>query len=995
MLPEAIYRKCTDCRVIEQVTLDRDMLECDATLFALANGMLGVRGAIDELPGQHASFSPDAYLSRPIRYHESFPGFADHTDTRLAGPGLTAIRIWIDDRQIDFDAAQILRFRRTLDLNSGLLSRTTHWRLADGRELEIEADRVVPLGIGAVCASRLKVTAINFAATAGIEFPIVAPLVVGGDHDPDDPRINARTAMTSASRHGFGGGSIAVFVPSEGGRLAVTVAQRLTSPTEARVVEDRVTATAARGGHVTVCRYAALVVGSDPEALTLPATSLLKRVSEFGFDMLLVRQTEALERFWAQAAISIDGEERLERAINFNLFHIFQSASRSPSASIAAKGLTGEGYEGHYFWDTDAFVAPLLALLSPDLCRNLIRYRCAKLDDARANARAIGHPRGALFPWRTIGGRECSAHYPTGAAQYHINAAIAFSIEQYELATGDTALIDREAAEVLFETARLWFDLGHFSDRRGGAFVIHGVTGPDEYTALVDNDFYTNTMAQRHLRYAAATLHRMVRDAAPSLAALKDKIALTETEADEWLRAAEAMWLPVDERLGVHPQDDSFLDKPLLKLDPPAPDSSPMLLRVHPMVLFRHQICKQGDVLQAHCMAGRPISTSQMQRDFDYYEPITTHDSTLSSVAFATVAARCGLTEKALAYHQKTALVDLEDLHGNTSHGAHMAAMAGGWLTLAQGWGGLAIDGAVLRFAPRCPPGWRCYSFRITWRGSVLEIAISAADARYRVIDGAPIVLFDHGREIRVGADAVSVPPPLLRAVIFDLDGVLTDTAEAHAAAWQRLCDEEGLPFDAALNERLKGVDRAGSLRIILENAKRIVSATDFAAWMARKNGYYLDAIRHFGPGDLLPGARALIEDCLRAGLRIGLASASRNAPELVARLGIGPLLDHVADAAAILRSKPDPEIFLLTAHALGVPSEHCIGVEDAAAGIAAIRAAGMPAIGIGDPSVLTDADRVVPAIANLTVADLIAVAALGNVDHPKSQNWQKEGERQ
>ncbi len=985
-MPEAIRTQRAHHRVIEQVTLDRDALERDAALFALANGTLGIRGAIEELPGQHASFLPDAYVRRPIRYHESFPGFADHTDTRLAGPGITAIRIWIDGEQIDFDTAQILRFRRGIDLDSGLLLRTTHWRLADGREIEVKADRVVPFGMGSVCAARISMRALNFAATIGIEFPVVAPLAVGGDHDPDDPRINARTAMTAASRYDFASGSLSVFVPSEGGRLSVTVAQRINSSTGQSVADDHITTTITRGGEITLHRYTALVVGSDPEGAALPATALLDQFAGRGFAALAGGQAEVLAQFWAQATIAIDGDERLERVINFNLFHIFQSASRSPSASIAAKGLTGEGYEGHYFWDTEAFVAPLLALLSPDLCRNLVAYRCSKLDDARANALAIGHPRGALFPWRTIGGRECSAHYPTGSAQYHINAAIAYAIEQYELATGDTALVDEQAAELLFETARLWFDVGHFSDRRGGAFVIHGVTGPDEYSALVDNDFYTNAMAHRHLRYAAATLHRMMLDAAPAFAALKNRIALSETEADDWQRAADAMWLPVDPQTGVHPQDDGFLDKPHFDSATLAPGRGPMLLRVHPMVLFRHQLCKQGDVLQAHCIAGRVVSVAQMRRNFAYYEPLTTHDSTLSSVAFATVAARAGLIDKALAYHRASALVDLDDLHGNTSHGVHMAAMAGSWLTLAQGWGGLSIDGGVLRFAPRCPPGWRGYSFRIVWRSSLIEVEVTPLLSSYRVIEGAPVILFDHGREIHAGREGISVPPPQLRAVIFDLDGVLTNTAQAHCAAWQRLCDEEGLLFNAALNERLKGVDRAGSLRIILDHAQHDVGEAAFAALMARKNVYYREAIAHFGPSDLFPGARALIEDCLRAGLRVGLASASRNAPELVKRLGIAPLFDHIADAATVGRGKPDPEIFQATADALGVAPAHCIGIEDAPAGVAAIRAAGMPAIGIGDPTLLAAAHSTAHSIADLAVADLIAVAVRANANQPEHE---------
>ena len=959
---------------IEQLALDWDRLDSDATTFALANGFLGIRGAIDELPDQHASFLPDAFVRRPIRYHESFPGFATSTDTRLAGPGVTLIRILLDDDAMDFTSAQVLAFQRTLDLAGGALRRRTHWRLQDGRELLITAERIVPVGYDAVCASRISVQAVNFAATVTVECPVVAPVAGYGTTDPDDPRINARTAMTAATQSASALGRMAVFVPSEGGRPSVTVVQKLATTAGDVNGDLSLSAALSAGMAITFDRFVALGVG-EPDCAPVSVFSALNVAAKAGFDELRAGQANGVAAFNHGSALTV-GEERMDRALKFNLFHLFQSASRDPRFGVAAKGLTGEGYEGHYFWDTEVFVAPVLALLQPESCRNLILYRCGKLDDARANARAVGHARGALFPWRTIAGRECSAHYPTGAAQYHVNAAIAYAVEQYEHATGDVALVDDHAAEALFETARLWFDLGHFSDRRGGAFLIHGVTGPDEYTALVDNDFYTNAMARRHLRYAIATAQRMARDNAQRFAELSASIGLAEAEIADWERAATMMWLPVDARTGVHPQDDTFLDKPRYKADVHDAAHGPMLLRVHPMVLFRHQLCKQGDVIQAHCVSGGPVARAQLERDLAYYEPLTTHDSTLSSAAFATIAARIGRDDKALSYHRAGALVDLEDRHGNTAHGAHMAAMAGSWLTLAQGWAGLDTDGGVLRFAPRCPPAWPQYSFRLRWRGSLIEIEITADATRYRLIEGRPVALLDHGRKVMLDADEVAIGQPSLKGVIFDLDGVLTDTAEAHFQAWDRLAREEGISFDRHANEALKGVDRAGSLRLILENASQRVSDAEFAEMLARKNRYYRESLSALGPGDLLPGARTLIEECLRAGMRVGLASASRNAPDIIERLGIGAMFDHITDPGAVANGKPAPDIFIATAQALGLEPHACVGIEDAAAGIAAIRAAGMAAIGIGDSTILAGADLVVPSIAALTVDGLHSLAA-------------------
>jgi beta-phosphoglucomutase len=330
------------------------------------------------------------------------------------------------------------------------------------------------------------------------------------------------------------------------------------------------------------------------------------------------------------------------------------------------------------------------------------------------------------------------------------------------------------------------------------------------------------------------------------------------------------------------------------------------------------------------------------------------------------------LDERALHYLAETAFVDLEDRHDNSGHGAHMAAMAGSWLALVQGMAGMRTDRDHLSFAPSCPDQWNGYQFAVQWQGRCIEVAVTPDCTRYRLLSGPACTLLDHGRAVAVTGEWTAIEPPLIRAVIFDLDGVLTDTAEAHYQAWQRLCDEVGIPFDPAINERLKGVDRAGSLRLILETAGIAIDKPSFAEWLDRKNAYYRDSIAHFSPDNLFPGVRALLEDCLAAGLKLGLASASRNAADLVDRLGIAELFDHIADAGAVHRGKPDPEIFLTTAAAMGVAPERCVGVEDAAAGIAAIRAAGMRAIGVGEPVHLGDAHLIVPATEQLSLSELL-----------------------
>ena len=954
---------------LEQTVFDRQQEPALGSLFALANGSIGVRGGLDECAGENVAILPDAYVPIPITYHESFTGFAARSDVRFAAPSPVWIELLIDGEPFDTSSAAPLEFLRHLDLSSGILHRTTSWPIGDARVLHLDISRLVADGAGAHCASRIEARVTGGSCRLAIRFPLECPVLDASDQS--DPRLKRAALLQRESISDDGlQARFCAGLDEEKRTLAMAQTVDLVCGTGEGIAQDGVAVVQcdlAGDASVQVDRHVAYAIGDQCQE---EAAKLAARNRQTGWDTLAAGTQSALARYWANTAIAIAGDAKLEGAIRFSLFHLFQSASRDDCHSIAAKGLTGEGYEGHYFWDTEVFVLPVLAFTRPELAAHVLRYRMGALDQARRNARQMGHRHGALYPWRTIGGGECSAHYPTGAAQYHINADIAYALSMYRAVTGDEALV-RDAAEMLFETARIWLEIGHFNPRRGGAFTIHGVTGPDEYTGLVDNDFYTNTMARRHLDFAADLAGDMARDCPEMFEGLKRRIALTGQEIEQWRAAAAAMWLPTDPHLGVHPQDDSFLDKPAYDLADVPADQFPLLLHHHPLLLFRHRLCKQGDVIQALSLVGETVPLAIKRRDLAYYNPLTTHDSTLSATAFAILAAETGDDVEALAFHSEAALVDLEDRHGNSHHGVHMAAMAGSWSTLAMGWGGLRVVGGQLHLRPRCPAEWQSFRLRLHWRGSLVEITVNAEGASYRLCGGLPLTLFDHGRVIALEKGEFTMLRPQVDAVIFDLDGVLTDTAEAHFQAWKRLCDEEGLPFDRQHNAQLKGVDRAASLALILDAAGVQKNEDVRDAMMARKNGYYREAIAHYSPADLFPGARECLEACLAAGLQIGLASASRNARDVIRALGIEGLFDCITDAATIERGKPDPEIFLTTARTLGCDPSRCVGVEDARAGVAAIKDAGMRAIGIGDPAELSAADIVVPAIASLGMESL------------------------
>lgn len=692
-----------------------------ATLLALSNGALGVRGAIEERAAA-TTFMAHAYEQVPIHYHERLHGFAELGDTRVPVVEALAVDVRLDGTEVDFSAAAGTTVR-TLDLKAGILRRETRWALADGRTLIIAAERLVPLDGRTVLIRRLR-------ATGDGHVTLHPQLAVAPRHagQSDDPRIGVELR---------GAGFVTERAEPElvverlkGSGIGVAAVQRSRTCNEWLEVAT------------------GLAVGTGASAdLAAAAAALADTAVDAGFDAAATAQRAILDAFWDRAHLNIQGDERLTAALRLNLFHLFASAGRDGRSSAAAKGLTGEGYEGHYFWDAEAFMLPVLSLIAPEVARAMLAYRATTLDAAIANARALDHGRGALYAWRTIAGRECSAHYPSGAAQYHINAAVAFAVGLYVDATGDEQFLVEYGARMLVETARLWLDLGDWSD---GRFHLRGVTGPDEYSALVDDNWYTNRMAQKHLRRAVAAARR-VAQLDPTAANALD---LADGELAEFTRAADAMHLPFDMARDLDAQDASFLDKPEWDLAATPREKFPLLLHFHPLTLYRRQVAKQADLVLGMVLAGEDVPLERKRRAFAHYEPVTTHDSTLSASTFAILAAEVGEEAAALRFMADTAYVDLDDQHGNTGHGVHMAALAGSWMALVWGMAGFRPDGSTLSFRPILPDGWRGYRFGLLWRGTEVRVTVDADQVTYRALSGPDIVIAHYGEKAILSAGA-------------------------------------------------------------------------------------------------------------------------------------------------------------------------------------------------------------------------------------------------
>ena len=498
---------------------------------------------------------------------------------------------------------------------------------------------------------------------------------------------------------------------------------------------------------------------ASAEELCGRAEWTLDRVVSQGFRQLLAAQEQYMDDFWRRSDVRIKDirEDRIKRstveiqqAIRFNLFHILQASARAEDTGVPAKGLTGQAYEGHYFWDTEIYLLPFLIYTSPRIARNLLAFRYKMLPQARARAKELGH-RGAMFPWRTISGEEASAYYAAGTAQYHINADIMYALRKYVQATGDEAFLRDFGAEMLVETARLWLDLGFYSAAKGGKFCINGVTGPDEYNAVVNNNAYTNLMARENLRYATQVVQSLHATEPDAYNALAHKTALEPSEVSAWIRAAENMYVPYDEKLGIIPQDDDFLDKEPWDFRNTPADHYPLLLFYHPLNIYRKQVIKQADVVLAMFLLGDAFSLEAKKRNFDFYDPLTTGDSSLSSCVEAIIAAQIGDIDKAIRYGMAALLMDLADVGGNVKDGCHIASMGGTWMMLTYGFGGMRDDDGTLSFWPRrAPEDNAILRFPVTYRGQLLEVEIGLEKVEYTLREGERLVIRHETEEVEL-----------------------------------------------------------------------------------------------------------------------------------------------------------------------------------------------------------------------------------------------------
>lgn len=730
------------------------------TMFSLGNGYIGMRGNPEEGTPcvQNGTFVNGFYESWPIVYVEEAFGFARTGQTMLNVTDGKIIKLFVDDEPFSVETGTI-RGTRTLNMKAGTLDREILWQTASGTQVQIRSRRLISFRQRHVAAISYEVTVLNAAVPVVIssEISIPRPEAQKGEGDPRKSKFTGNVLhhlsgsrkdrrVVLIHRTQRTGMILACGTDHE---LQTDCTHKYTTQLEEDFAQVAFAIQAQPGHPILLTKYIVYHTGTNvaPRELGQRTEWTLDRLTGQGFTSLLSEQKEFMDLFWQRSDVRASNSNtemsslplvEIQQAIRVNLFHILQASARAENAGIAAKGLTGQAYEGHYFWDTEIYLLPFLTYTSPHIARNVLRFRYRMLDKARLRARELSH-KGALFPWRTINGEEASAYYEAGTAQYHINADIAYAVRKYVNATGDEDFLFKYGAEILVETARLWYDLGFFSGSKGGRFCINGVTGPDEYKTLVDNNTYTNLMARENLRYAAQTIEALRYAKPEALTSLIEKTGLEMSEIGDWKRAAENMYIPFDTATGIYPQDDNFLHRKPWDFKNTPDNRYPLLLFYHPLNIYRHQVIKQADVILAMFLLGHEFSLEEKKRNFDFYDPLTTGDSSLSSSIEAVLALEVGEYDKAVKYMRAALLMDLADVGGNVKDGCHIASMGGTWMALVYGFGGLRDYDGTLSFRPQRPPEAESASlqFSLTWHGQLLDVQIDRDSTTYFLREGA------------------------------------------------------------------------------------------------------------------------------------------------------------------------------------------------------------------------------------------------------------------
>lgn len=749
---------------LKEETIDANVIAQNETLFSLSNGHVGTRGSLEESKTYDCKYGfSEATLingffdSEPIQYGEWAYGYAENHQTIIPVPHAKNVIIEVEGESFNLENGHIQQHTRELDLKEGVLKRKVIWKSPNGHVLHLVFERFVSYALPEIIAQKVSIQTESdqLAATITIQIDDLIQSGSEGVEKENDPRIKSQKERR-------------FYIVDED--VPEQMDQFLHIETKQSKLHELIglkTMCSSNAFSATVTKHQTVYTGFLQkgkaihfELFTGYSVPFRDKESQASLKSHLCHQLEqAVKRtyeglkqlhlsdmaaFWEKADIEIEGDATLQLGLRFNLFHLNQAAARDGKHSIAAKGLTGEGYEGHYFWDTEMYMLPFFIYTQPEVAKQLLTYRASILQPARERARAMASETGALFAWRTINGEEASPYYPAGTAQIHLNGDIAYAIATYIQATDDVTFKWTKGLAIIVETARFYFNWGHYDSQRNGAFVLNTVTGPDEYTAIVNNNYYTNIIAKHNLQLAVDWVKeaRKLQETS-ALEILKD-IKVTDAEVESWQKAAEQMFLPYDKERKLSMQDDAFFNKEIWDFENTPEENYPLLLHYHPLTIYKYQVNKQADTVLAHLLFSESTTIEQKARDYDYYEGITTHDSSLSRSVFSIVASALGRMDKAYDYFMDTALMDLTDMQSNTKDGVHAANMGGTWMSIVIGFGGMKIKNGHLAFEPRLPEQWNVIKFKVYYLGRRIQVQLTKEAVVYTLLEGESLDIYHY-----------------------------------------------------------------------------------------------------------------------------------------------------------------------------------------------------------------------------------------------------------
>ncbi|MHC5722747.1 MAG: beta-phosphoglucomutase [Nostoc sp.] len=961
----------TDWILIE-TQFDPEQLHSKETVFTIGNGYLGTRGSFEEGYPQAspATFIHGVYDDVPVVYTEL-----------VNCPDWLPLVVIVNGDRFRLDQGEILRYDRQLDLRYGLISRSLRWRSPSGKTIDISFERFASLADPHVLALRCHLTAVDFDGLIEVQASINGyPENQGFNHweGLDQGKTDQGIWLQRSTRNSRIELGMAAKVTILGTEASLQVNTAPGYPTLSTTFFAKAQQT------VTVEKLVTVFTSREIETPVPAAQEKLAHLPDYA--TLLKANEQAWSEVWQQSDILIEGDSTAAFAVRYNLFQLLIAAPQhDDKVSIPAKTLSGFGYRGHIFWDTEIFMQPLFLFTQPAIARNLLSYRWHTLDGARRKAAHDGY-KGAMFAWESaVTGDEVTPRWAIGSDFYgedvriwcrdreiHINADIPYAIWNYWQATGDDEWMQKRGAEVILDAAIFWGSRVEFNPERE-KYEIRGVIGADEYHEFVHNNAFTNRMAQWHLEKAIAVYDWLAENFPERVSELEEKLQLTFEERSHWQDIIAKMLFFYEPLTELIEQFEGFFQLEDINLADYEPRDRSMQPILGMDKTNKSQVLKQPDVLMLLYLmresADFPYNEKALQTSWDYYAPRTdiTYGSSLGPAVHAILASDLGKSTEAYELFIRALMVDLEDNRGNTSDGIHGASAGGIWQAVIFGFGGIQIteNGPVAN--PHLPPGWTRLKFKLHWQGLWHDFDLHGEQVSPDIT--RQLEFLQLSLSSNPPSSSPTPPMPNIQGFIFDLDGVLTDTAELHYLAWKKLADEEGIPFNREANDALRGVSRRASLMLILGD--RPYSEAQIQEMMERKNRYYVELMQNMTAKDLLPGAIAFLDELRQAGIKIGIGSGSKNARTVIERLGIADKIDAIADGYSVEQPKPAPDLFLYAAKQLGIEPGESVVVEDAAAGVDAALAAGMWAVGLGPVERVGAAHVVLPSLEGVKWADL------------------------